>query len=314
MRTLTIQSNALVVADRPIPAPGPRQLLVAIATSGINNADLVQVRSGYAAPPDAPPDIPGLELAGTVIETGAGADRFRVGDLVLALVGGGAHAEYAVFDERLAMPIPEGMAVVPAGCIAEALVTSHDALFTQATLSSGDRVLIHGAPGGVGTIAVQLAIAAGADVVATVRASHNRSRIAHMGATVTTPVEFMEHGPFDVVLELVSGDNMPLNIRSLASGGRIAAIGLGGTRRVELDLGLLARRRGRIHASTLRSRPLTDRATALRLAYTHALPLIQKGALDVPVHANFPFGSALEAYEAFAQPGKFGKIVMTMQS
>ena len=157
MRALVIQEGGrLVTEDRPVPEPGPDQVLVRVHGAGINRADLLQRAGRYPAPPGVPPDIPGLEFAGEVVQTGRGADRFETGDRVMAVIAGGGQAELAVVHERAAMPVPDELDWTAAGGVPEAFTTAHDALFTQAGLTVGERLLVHGAAGGVGMAAVQL--------------------------------------------------------------------------------------------------------------------------------------------------------------
>jgi NADPH:quinone reductase-like Zn-dependent oxidoreductase len=174
----------------------------------------------------------------------------------------------------------------------------------------GERLCVHGAAGGVGTAAVELGVAAGADVVATVRSAAQRAGVAALGATVVAPDGFDEHGPFDVVLELVGAVNLPANLAALATGGRIVVIGVGAGFRAEVDLLALMGTRGRIHGSTLRPRPLEDKALAARRVERHVLPLLADGRVTVPLAATFPIAEAAAAYERFAAGGKLGKIVL----
>ena len=310
MRAVTIVDGGLVVAERPDPAPAAGEVLVAVRAAGLNNADLIQVRGLYPAPPGSPPDIPGLELAGEVVSTGAGASRFGVGDRVMAVVGGGGQAELATVHERAAMPVPDGLDWVQAGAIPEAYTTAHDALFTQCGLSVGERVLVHGGAGGVGTAAVHLAAAAGARVTATVRTARLRPAVAELGATAVAPEDFAAHGPFDVVLELVGGPNMESNLQALATGGRIVVIGIGAGARADVNLGLLMGKRARISGSTLRARPLEGKAAAARAVEAHVLPLFGGGRHRVPIAAVYPLAEAPAAYERFAAGAKLGKIVL----
>ena len=312
MRAATVVDGAIEVRGHPDPEPGIGQILVRIRAAGLNGADLLQKRGGYAPPPGAPADIPGLELAGEVVATGPGAERFAVGDRVMAVVGGGGQAELAVLHEREAMPVTDGMAWPEAGAVPEVFTTAHDALFTQAGLTMGERVCIHGAAGGVGTAGVQLAAAAGAHVVATVRAESVRASVAALGATVIDPGATGEHGPYDVVLELVGAPNLATNLASLATGGRIAVIGVGGGAKAEIDLLAVMGRRARLFGSTLRARPLEQKADAARRMEAHVLPLFAAARLTVPIHATFPLERAADAYDHFAAGSKFGKIVLTM--
>jgi NADPH2:quinone reductase len=174
----------------------------------------------------------------------------------------------------------------------------------------GERVCVHGAAGGVGTAAVELAVAAGCQVVATVRNEALRPGVAALGATAVAPEETADHGPYDVVLELVGASNMPANLKALATGGRISIIGVGAGAKAEVSLMALMMARGRIHGSTLRARPIEEKALAARRVERHVLPLLASGAVTVPLAATFPLASAAAAYERFAAGGKLGKIVL----
>ena len=312
MRAVTFSAGRVEVAGRPDPTPGTGQVLVRVRAAGLNNADVIQSRGGYPAPPDSPADILGLELAGEVAAVGPGALRFSPGDRVMAVVGGGAQAELAVVHERLLVPVPDGVGWPEAGGFPEVFTTAHDALFTQCGLAMGEHLLVHGAAGGVGTAAVQLGRAAGARVTATVRREELRPRVAELGAEVVAPEDFEAHGPYDVVLELVSARNLPANLRTLSVKGRITVIGHGGDGPAELDLGLLMFKRARIHGSTLRARPLEDKADAARRIETQVLGLFAAGRVAPPVDATFPLEEAAAAYERFTAGGKFGKIVLVM--
>src|ERR1700682_5573429 len=162
MRAVTISEGKIVVADRPDPVPGQGHVLVRVRAAGLNNADLLQQAGFYPPPPGYPPDIPGMELAGEVVELGPGVTRFGLGDRVMAVVGGAAQAELAVVHERVALPLPDGVPWDTAGGFPEAFTTAHDALFTQCGLTMGERVAVSGEAGGVGTAGVQLASAVGA--------------------------------------------------------------------------------------------------------------------------------------------------------
>ena len=311
VRAVTIQDGELVVEERPDPQPGKGELLVRVRAAGLNGADMLQRRGAYPAPPGSPPDIPGLELAGEVEALGPGAERFAEGDRVMAVVGGGGQAELAVVHERAAMPVPEPLDWPAAGGLPEVFTTAHDALFSQAQLRPGEHLLVHGAAGGVGCAAVQLGRAAGARVTATVRNEELRGRVAELGARAIEPEGYEEEGPFDVILELVGASNLQGNVKSLATGGRIAVHGVGGTGPTgEISLHILMQKRGRIHGSTLRARPLEEKAIAMRLIEKEVLPHFANGTLTVPVAETFELDRAEEAYARFEAGGKLGKIVL----
>lgn len=311
MRAVTIRNKAIHWAEAPDPVPGAGEVLVRVRAAGINAADRLQVMGFYPAPPGSPADIPGLELAGEVVGLGPGATAFAEGDRVMAVVGGGGMAELAVVHERHLLPVPETLSWEQAGGFAETFTTAHDALFSQVGLSMGERVCIHGAAGGVGTAAVQLAAAAGAQVTATVRNREHHDTVASLGAhRVVVPEDFVDAGPYDVILELVGAPNWPGNITALATWGRIMVIGVGAGPKTELSLVDLMQKRGTIRASTLRSRPLEEKADAAQAMIRHVLPHVESGTLTVPVEATFPIAQAEAAFDRFAEGGKLGKIVL----
>jgi len=310
MRAVTIRDKQLSVQEHPDPSPGSGQVLVRVRAAGLNGADMIQLRGGYPAPPGSPPDIPGLELAGEVAACGPEAARFVAGDRVMSIVGGGGQAELALVHERVLMPVPESLSWTEAGGLPEVFTTAHDALFTQAQLCCGERLLVHGGAGGVGTAAIQLGRAAGARVTATVRNPDSRAGVAALGAGVIEPEGFAAHGPFDVILELVGAINLGENLKALETGGRIAVIGTGAGATGEINLGLLMMKRARIHGSTLRARPLEQKAAAARAIERSVLPLFDAGTVSVPIAQTFGLEQAPAAYEHFAAGGKLGKVIL----
>jgi putative PIG3 family NAD(P)H quinone oxidoreductase len=310
MRAATIRENEIVIEEHPDPVPGTGEVLVRVHAAGLNGADMMQRRGLYPAPPGSPQDIPGMELAGEVAALGPGAERFELGERVMAIVGGGAQAELCVVHERQLMPVPAVLDWPAAGGLPEVFVTAHDALFTQAELRPGEHLLVHGGAGGVGTAAIQLGCAVGARVTATVRREELREQVAALGARVIDCEGFAEHGPYDAVLELVGAPNMPENLQALATGGRIAVIGVSAGAKSELNLLALMGKRARIHGSTLRARPLEEKALVARLVEHEVLPLFESGALSVLVAETFPLEQAAAAYDRFAAGGKLGKIVL----
>jgi NADPH:quinone reductase-like Zn-dependent oxidoreductase len=287
MRAAVIADGRIEVEERPDPVPGEGEVLIRVRAAGINGADLAQ-RAGRYPPPPGVTDVPGLECAG---ET-------ETGERVMALIAGGGQAELAVAHHTHVIRVPDHMTWEEAGGFVEVFATAHDALFTQADLRWGERVLVNGAAGGVGVAAVQLARAAGAYVTANAR--HHHEELRALGAD--TEVD----GEYDVILELVGGENLATNLSRLAPKGRIAVIGTSAGARAEVDFGLLMRTRGRIHGSHLRARTREEKEDVIRRLEAFMRP----HRFRVPVDAAFPLEDAQEAYERFAAGGKFGKLVL----
>jgi NADPH:quinone reductase len=312
MRAVVIDDGKLRVEQRPDPEPGKQELLVRVRAAGLNGADMLQRKGRYPAPPGSPLDIPGLELAGEVAARGPGAERFAEGDRVMAIVGGGGQAELALVHERAAMPVPQELDWPQAGGLPEAFTTANDALVSQAGLRPGERLLVHGGAGGVGTAAIQLGRATGARVTATVRSGELRPQVERLGAEAIDPDGFEERGPFDVVLELVGAPNLAGNLKALSTGGRIVVIGVGAGAKSEINLVAVMGKRATLRGSTLRARPLEEKAIAMRLVEREVLPLFETGQLEVPVAATYPLEEVEQAYERFEAGAKLGKVVLTL--
>ncbi len=311
MHAVVIRDGTLVWEEREDPVPGDTELLVSVRAAGLNSADLVQRVGLYPAPPGWPPDIPGMEMAGEVVEIGRSVTLFAPGDRVMAVVGGGAQATMAFVDESHTLEVPASLDWPEAGGFPEAFTTAYDALFTQAGLQMGECVLVSGAAGGVGTAAVQLAAEAGAHVTATVRNPDRRSDVAGLGAhEVLPPGDEAAGGPYDVVLELVGQASLSNVLPNLAQWSRVVVIGVGSGGQIELDLMLLMTKRARIGGSTLRSRSRREKADAAAAMTAHVLPALAAGRLSVPIDKTFALPEAQAAYEHFAASGKFGKVVL----
>ncbi len=311
MRAVTIDNGELVWAERRDPVAGDTELLVDVRAAGLNGADMVQRLGHYPAPAGSPADIPGLELAGEVVAVGAQVTRFGVGDRVMGVVGGGGQAELAVLDETHALLVPDEMGWAEAGGFPEVFSTAFDALDDQADLTVGERVLITGAAGGVGTAGVQLAAATGARVIAAVRDPDLHPAVAELGAEeVIDPADIAASGPYDVVLELVGAATLPLALGALAPLGRVVVIGVGSGARVEVNLLDLMARRGRISASMLRSRDRPSKAVVAARVRAHVLPLLRAGRVRVPVSATFDLADVAAAYDRFSAGSKLGKVVL----
>ena len=299
MRAVVIQDGRLEIEERPDPVAAAGEILIRVRAAGINGADLMQRAGNYPPPPGAPKDIPGLECAGEVVEGGV---RFKPGDRVMALLGGGGQAELVAVAETHVMPVPARVDWPQAGGFVEVFATAHDALFTQAGLKAGERLLVNGAAGGVGVAGVQLGVVEGARVTGSAR--HHHAELRELGADTEV------NGAYDVILELVGGENLATNLERLATRGRIAVIGTGAGATAEVNFGLLLRARGRIHGSTLRARSREEKEDVVRRLEGHVVHLLASGLVHVPVEETFPLEQAQEAYERFAAGGKFGKIVI----
>jgi NADPH:quinone reductase-like Zn-dependent oxidoreductase len=311
MHAVVIRDSQLQWEERDDPVPGDTELLVTIQTAGLNGADLIQRIGLYPAPPGSPADIPGMELAGEVVAVGSHVRSFHPGDRVMAVVGGGAQATMAVVDESHALAVPDSLPWPEAGGFPEVFSTAFDALFTRGELRMGERALITGAAGGVGTAGVQLAAATGATVVATVRDPARHAEVAALGAAlVIDPADVAAHGPYDVVLELVGAASLPGVLPHLAAEARVVVIGVGSGANVEINLLQLMGARARIGGATLRARTRREKADVAAAVASHVLPLLASGRIRVPICATFPMSEANAAYDRFSAGGKLGKVVL----
>jgi NADPH2:quinone reductase len=311
MHAVVIRDRQLHWEERDDPSPGSTELLIAVRAAGLNGADLIQRAGGYPAPPGAPPDVPGLELAGEVVAVGSQVTRFTAGDRIMAVVAGGGQATMAVVDESHALAVPDALPWPEAGGFPEVFSTAFDALFTRAELRMGERVLISGGAGGVGTAGVQLAAAAGASVVATVRDPARHEEVSALGAHLAIdPDDVAAHGPFDVVLELVGAASLPSVLPHLAIGARVVVIGVGSGATMPINLLQLMTTRARVGGATLRPRSRREKANVAVAVAAHVLPLLVASRIRVPVCATYPMADADSAYARFSGGGKMGKVVL----
>lgn len=309
------------MTERPTPAPGPSQIRVRVHASALNRADLLQRRGRYPAPPGHPRDVPGLEYAGEVDAVGEGAGLWAVGNRVMGIVGGGAHAEYVCVHEREAMRIPQNLGWEEAAAVPEAFLTAYDALVRQLDLQVGERVLIHAVASGVGTAAVQLAHAAGAITFGTSRTPAKLDRAAEFGLDHaidasaedwTRRVEAAAGGEgMNVVLDLVGGGYVAASLGLLAERGRAIVVGTMAGARAELDLGLLLRRRLRLVGTVLRSRPLEEKIALARDFSEAVLPLFASGRVRPVVDTILPFSEIAEGHRRLEANDSVGKVVLT---
>jgi putative PIG3 family NAD(P)H quinone oxidoreductase len=316
------RGSDVAVADRPVPAPVADQVRVQVHGAGLNRADLVQRAGGYPAPPGIPPDVPGLEIAGTVESVGDRVTAVAPGDAVFGVVGGGGQAQQVLTVESHLAPVPPGLDLVAAGGIPEVFLTAHDALFTLAHLAPGERLLVHAVGSGVGTAAVQLARSIGATVVGTSRTAEKLARARALGLDVGVLVErdldppavaaavAAATGPVDVVLDLVGGRYLEVDIAACAPSGRIVLVGAMGGAQASVAVPAVMGKRLSIVGTVLRTRPAWQKAQATAAFAREVVPLLAAGRLEPVVDTVVPLGDAARAYERLASDAAFGKIVL----
>jgi len=306
-------AEALKAVQIPRPEPDPGQIRIKVAAAGINRPDILQRLGGYPPPPGAP-DTMGLEVAG-VVDVGAG--RWKPGDAVCALLGGGGYAQYAVCDARLALPIPAGLSAVQAAGLPETVFTVWANAFEHGSLKAGETLLVHGATSGIGVTAIQMAKAAGAKVIATARGADKAATARALGADVsvdTTAEDFAEvakrEGGVDVALDMVGGDYFAKELDALKTGGRIVFIaGLGGGE-IALQIFRLMQKRAVVTGSTLRPRDADEKARLAHEVERVVWPWIAAGKVRPQVDATFPLSEAAKAHAHLESGSHIGKIVL----
>lgn len=308
------------VADPP--PPGPGELLIDVAASGVNRADLLQ-RQGHYPPPPGASDIIGMECAGTVAAVGPDVTDWTTGDRVCALLAGGGYATRVLVPAGQALPIPERLTDVEAAALPEAACTVWSNVFMAAGLQPGEILLVHGGSSGIGTLAIQLAAALGAKVAVTVGSADKAAYCLDLGATLA--INYREQdfvaevrrtfpAGADVVLDIVGARYLPRNVDVLAPEGRLVVIGLQGGARAELDLGALLAKRAAIIATTLRSRPAAEKAAIVASVRQHVWPLVEGGEVRPVVHATFDLSAAADAHRLLESSTHRGKVVLTSRA
>jgi putative PIG3 family NAD(P)H quinone oxidoreductase len=310
-------NEAIRLEERPDPVPGSQELLVRVTYAGLNPADLSQREGHYPAPPGSPQDVPGLEVAGTVEACGAQVLDWKAGDRVFGLVGGGGLADRVVVHERHVAAVPDSLDEQGAAAIPEAFITAHDAIRTQAELSTGETLLVHGAAGGVGTAALQIGGVCGARVLGTVRSAEAAAVVREFGGEPLTDQGFADSvleatggRGADVILELVGAPHFPDNLRAVAMLGRIVVVGLGAGAEVTLVLRQLMARRSSVRGTMLRARTLEQKAMAVRAFERELLPHLASGRLRPVIDAVIPYERASDAFTRLAASGKRGKVLL----
>jgi NADPH2:quinone reductase len=319
MRAATIREKEIVIEEHPDPQAGAGEVLVRVHAAGLNGADMMQRRGLYPAPAGSPQDIPGMELAGEVAALGPGAERFKVGDRVMAIVGGGAQAELCLVHERQLMPVPEGLDWPAAGGLPEVFATAHDAIFTQGELRSGERLLVHGGAGGVGTAAIQLGMAAGAKVIATAGGPRKVEVCRELGADHVidyTADDFVPivkeitagHGA-DVIYDPVGGDVFDKSRRCIAFEGRLVVVGFTSGRIPEAPANHLLVKNYSVvglHWGLYRKHD----PAVFGQVHEQLARLVEEGAVDPLVGEVLPLDQAPQALAKLADRSTVGKVVL----
>ncbi|MFI4974401.1 MAG: NAD(P)H-quinone oxidoreductase [Caulobacterales bacterium] len=307
--------DALKIEARPRPTPGPGQILIKVEAAGVNRPDIIQ-RLGFYPPPPGAPDTMGLEVAGEVVE---GAGRWKAGDRVVALLGGGGYAEYAVADARHALPAPANLTAIEAAGLPETVFTVYANVFEHGGLKPGETLLVHGATSGIGVTAIQMGKAAGARVIATARGADKAKAAKRVGADVAVDASAEDfeavakaEGGVDVVLDMVAGPYFAKNLEVLKTGGRLVHIASQGGGVVELPIIKVMQKRLVITGSTLRPRDADEKARLAAAVEKLVWPWIAAGKLRPIVDATFPLAEAGKAHAHLEGGAHLGKVVLTM--
>lgn len=311
--------DVLALLERPVPAPGPGEVLLRVRAAGVNRPDIMQ-RQGLAQPPKDVTDVLGLEACGVVAACGPGVPGGLLGQRVMALLPGGGYAPWAVVRADHCLPVPENMRDVEAGALPEGLFTIWHNLFELGRLRMGETVLIHGAAGGIGTLALQMAHAAGAAVIATAGRRERLTALLDMGAAhaicyrdtdfAVQCLELTQGRGVDVVLDVVGGDYVRRNLQTLAFGGRHVSLSFLQGSVVEIDLLALMQRQLSLHASTMRPQTIEEKARMQREISRHVLPLLAAGRIRPRIHAVLPLSEAAQAHRLLESGDVFGKVVL----
>jgi NADPH2:quinone reductase len=310
--------NVLRAVERPTPQPQSGEVLVKVEAAGVNRPDIMQRMGTYPPPPGAS-DVPGLEIAGTVTEAGAGVTRWKKDDRVCALVAGGGYAEYCTVPEPQCLPIPAGMTAEAAAAVPETFFTVWTNLFERGRLRAGERLLVHGGTSGIGTTAIQLARAFGATVFATAGSDEKCVACERLGATAINyrRTDFVAalrnataNSGVDVILDIVGGDYLDRNLECLALNGRLVQIGLLGSARAAINLSAVLQRRLTITGSTLRARSVAEKGVIARQLEEYVWPLLAERKVAPIVDRSLPLTQAAEAHRLLEAGEIIGKIVL----
>ncbi|EAQ36739.1 Zinc-containing alcohol dehydrogenase superfamily protein [Nitrobacter sp. Nb-311A] len=313
--------EVLVPEIRPVPLPGPNEILIKVAVAGVNRPDILQ-RSGHYPPPPGASDLPGLEVAGEIAALGEGADKYQIGDKVMSLVSGGGYAQYCVAHESIAMPVPLGFSMIEAGATPETLMTVWHNVFERGALKSGETLLIHGGSSGIGTMAIQLARAFGARTIVTVGSREKADACLRLGADhainyrlqdfVAEVTAVTAGAGADLILDMVGGDYIEKNYDAAAIEGRIVQIAFLGGAKTTVNFARLMVKRLHHTGSTLRPRSVADKAAMVGAIEARVLPLMREGRIKPLIDSSFPLDKAAEAHRRMETSAHVGKIVLTV--
>ena len=315
--------DVLKPADRPKPSPGSGEVLIEVAAAGVNRPDVMQRQGKYPPPPGAS-DIPGLEVAGTVVALGEDATEWRIGDEVCALVPGGGYAEYCTAAAPVCLSVPTGLDIVAAAGMPETFFTVWTNVFERGGLKAGERFLVHGGTSGIGTTAIQMAVAFGARVFATAGSAEKCAACEQLGAErainyrnedfAEVIADLTNGAGVDVVLDMVGGEYTPRNISILATDGRLVQIALLGGAKTTINLIPLMQRRLTVTGSTLRPRSVAEKAAIARAMRQRVWPLVEQGRIRPVVHGTFPLRQAAEAHRVLEAGAHIGKLILVVRS
>jgi putative PIG3 family NAD(P)H quinone oxidoreductase len=311
--------EVLKVKEVPDPVAAPGEVVIAVTTAGVNRADIAQREGFYPPPPGAPP-YPGMECAGRVAAVGSNVEGWHPGDEVCALLAGGGYAEQVAAPAGQLLPVPAGLSVADAAALPEAACTVYSNVVMSAGLTAGDTLLVHGGASGIGTMAIQLGRALGARVACTAGSEAKLARCRELGADlainyrdedfVTAVLDFTEGRGADVILDIIGAAYLPRNVSVLATGGRLVVIGMQGGSVGELDLGQLLRKRATVQASTLRARPLAEKAAIVSAVRANLWPLVVSGQIRPVIETTLPLAAAAQAHRLLEESGHVGKILL----
>ena len=313
--------EVLALREVPDAVAGPGEVLVRVRATAVNRADLMQ-REGHYDPPPGASMYPGLECSGTIEALGAGVGGWAIGAEVCALLAGGGYAELVAVPVGQLLPVPAGVSLVEAAALPEVTCTVWSNVFMTAALQPGETLLVHGGASGIGTMAIQLAREVGARVAVTAGSTDKLERCRLLGASLLINYrdqDFVDvvrtatggHGA-DVILDNMGAKYLSRNVDALAANGRLVVIGLQGGTRAELDLGVLLRKRAAVIATSLRARPLAEKATIVAAVREHVWPLVASGAVLPVVHATMPLAEAGRAHQVLADSSHVGKVLLAV--